>query len=92
MGDWERCADLLAWQVARAAARKPDDTDEGTDQAGLIWRLAELRRERLGEADEALRLYGQLATFGSPLPALADPPELAALVDHASTGADQPER
>ena len=65
VGDWERCADLLAWQVARAAARKPDDTDEGTDQVGLIWRLAELRRERLGEADEALRLYGQLATFGS---------------------------
>ena len=80
VGDWERCADLLAWQVARAAARSPDATDEGTDHAGLIWRLAELRREQLGEADEALRLYGQLAAFGLALPALADPPELAALV------------
>jgi tetratricopeptide (TPR) repeat protein len=79
VGDWERCADLLAWQVARAAARSPGATDEKTDQAGLIWRLAELRRERLGEADEALRLYGQIAAMGAPLPPMADPPELASL-------------
>ena len=79
MGDWERCADLLAWQVARAAARRPDATDERTDQAGLLWRLAELRRERLGEADEALRLYGQIAALGPALGALTDPPELASL-------------
>ena len=80
VGDWERCADLLAWQVARGAARGADATDEGTDHAGLLWRLAEVRREHLGEADEALRLYGQLAGFGRSLAALADPPELAALV------------
>jgi tetratricopeptide (TPR) repeat protein len=81
VGDWERCADLLAWQVARAAARSADATDEGNDRAALLWRLAELRRERLGEADEALRLYGQLVTLGGPsLGPLADPPELAALV------------
>jgi len=89
VGDWERCADLLAWQVARAAARNPEAvqaatpaspaSDDETDQTGLLWRLAELRREHLGEADEALRLYGQLASFGVPLPAIADPPELAAL-------------
>jgi len=80
VGDWERCADLLAWQVARAAARKPESKDEATDQVGLLWRLAELRRERLGEADEALRLYGQIGALGPGLGALADPPELAALV------------
>ncbi|HMF42042.1 MAG TPA: hypothetical protein VKQ32_15320, partial [Polyangia bacterium] len=84
VGDWERCADLLAWQVARASARSAEATreasdDGGTDQVGLIWRLAELRREHLGEADEALRLYGQLAALGPALGALADPPELAAL-------------
>jgi tetratricopeptide (TPR) repeat protein len=79
VGDWERCADLLAWQVARAAARRPDATDEGTDQVGLLWRLAELRRERLGEADEALRLYGQIAALGPALGALTDPPELASV-------------
>ncbi len=66
VGDWERCADLLAWQVARAAARRPDAADEGTDQVGLLWRLAELRRERLGEADEALRLYGQSPRWAPP--------------------------
>jgi Flp pilus assembly protein TadD len=80
VGDWERCADLLAWQVARASAKAADATDEGTDHAGLLWRLAELRRERLAEADEALRLYGQLAGIAVPLAPLADPPELAALV------------
>lgn len=89
VGDWERCADLLAWQVARAGARAAEATGEAgdreggatdrTDQAGLIWRLAELRREHLGEADEALRLYGQLASLGPALGPLADPPELAAV-------------
>jgi hypothetical protein len=79
VGDWERCADLLAWQLARASARAAEAAAEGTDRAGLLWRLAELRRERLGEADEALRLYGQLAGFGAVLGPLADPPELAAL-------------
>jgi tetratricopeptide (TPR) repeat protein len=78
VGDWERCADLLAWQVARAAARSPDVTDDGTDHTGLIWRVAELRRERLAEPDEALRLYGQLQSLGPALSPLADPPELAA--------------
>ena len=45
----------------------------------MIWRLAELRREHLGEADEALRLYGQIAAVGAALIPLADPPELASL-------------
>ncbi|HEY7372692.1 MAG TPA: hypothetical protein VIF57_11070 [Polyangia bacterium] len=80
VGDWERCADLLAWQVARAAARGGEGGDHGAEQTGLLWRLAELRREHLGEADEALRLYGQLAALGPALPPLADPPELASLV------------
>jgi len=79
VGDWERCADLLAWQVARAAARKADTSGEKTDQVRLLWRLAELRREHLGEADEALRLYGQIAGLGTALGPLADPPELASL-------------
>ena len=79
VGDWERCADLLAWQVARAAARKAETAGEKTDQVGLLWRLAELRREHLGEADEALRLYGQIAALGIALGPLADPPELASL-------------
>ena len=79
VGDWERCADLLAWQVARASARGADVTDAGTDHTGLIWRVAELRRERLAEPDEALRLYGQLQSLGPALSPLADPPELAAL-------------
>src|SRR6185436_5791531 len=79
VGDWERCADLLAWQVARAAARKAETSGEKTDQVALLWRLAELRREHLGEADEALRLYGQIAALGIALGPLADPPELASL-------------
>src|SRR4029078_5672190 len=46
VGDWERCADPLAWQVARAAARKPESKDEATDQVGLLWRRAALSRGR----------------------------------------------
>ena len=65
-GDWERCADLLAWQVARASAMPPLD-DESDPTAALTWRLAELRRARLGQSDEALRLYTQLAERGPPL-------------------------
>src|SRR4029079_9817003 len=52
---------------------------EKTDQVRLLWRLAELRREHLGEADEALRLSGQIAGLGTRLGPLADPPELASL-------------
>jgi tetratricopeptide (TPR) repeat protein len=44
-----------------------------------LWRLAELRRARLGQTDEALRLYGEmLAESGRALGPLHDPPELAA--------------
>jgi tetratricopeptide (TPR) repeat protein len=82
-GDWERCADLLAWSAARAptvaaAAAAP----EGAPSRGaLLWRLAELRRGRLGQLDEALRLYVELgASKSTPaLPPLADPPALAAV-------------
>jgi tetratricopeptide (TPR) repeat protein len=79
-GDWERCADLLAWQVARAGA-DPAPT-EAVDNAreALLWRLAELRRAHLGQGDEALRLYGQLAARDPALGPLVDPPELAAFV------------
>jgi len=79
IGDWERCADLLAWQVARAGAQGSDDPATAANRTALLWRLAELRREHLGQADEALRLYGQLGTLGAPLPPIADPPALAAL-------------
>jgi tetratricopeptide (TPR) repeat protein len=74
-GDWERCADLLAWQIARASAMPPLD-DESDPTAALMWRLAELRRARLGQEDEALRLYAQLAERGPPLGPLADPADL----------------
>ena len=82
-GDWERCADLLAWSAARASA------GQATGAAGiagapsrpaLLWRLAELRRARLGQTDEALRIYVELAAAGTALPPLADPPALTALV------------
>jgi tetratricopeptide (TPR) repeat protein len=78
-GDWERCADLLAWQVARASAMPPLD-DESDPTAALTWRLAELRRARLGQADEALRLYTQLAERGPPLGRLNDPPDLVRFI------------
>ena len=80
IGDWERCADLLAWRVARAGAQGASEPATQAERTTLLWRLAELRREHLGQADEALRLYGQLATLVPPLPPIADPPELAALV------------
>ena len=48
-----------------------DETDDPTP--ALTWRLAELRRARLGQADEALRLYAQLVERGPPLGPLADP-------------------
>ena len=79
-GDWERCADLLAWQVARAGADPAPGPDAEAARAELTWRLAELRRARLGQGDEALRLYGQLAAAGSLLGPLANPPALAAFV------------
>ncbi len=79
-GDWERCADLLAWQVARAGAMPPLDDETDDPSAGLLWRLAELRRARLGQADEALRLYAQLAERGPPLGRLADPPDLVRFI------------
>jgi tetratricopeptide (TPR) repeat protein len=77
VGDWERCADLLSWAAARhvaGAARPP----AGEPRPALLWRLAELRRARLGQADEALRLYGELlAESGRAQGPLHDPPELA---------------
>ena len=50
---------------ARGRARVPTPPTRGPTSVGLLWRLAELRRERLGQADEALRLYGQLAALGA---------------------------
>jgi tetratricopeptide (TPR) repeat protein len=85
VGDWERCAELLSWAAARqggtgtgagaGAARAPS----GESRPALLWRLAELRRARLGQTDEALRLYGEmLAESGRAQGPLHDPPELAA--------------
>jgi tetratricopeptide (TPR) repeat protein len=78
VGNWERCAELLSWAAARkapGAAAAPG----GETRATLLWRLAELRRARLGQADEALRLYGELlAESGRALGPLHDPAELAA--------------
>ena len=89
-GDWERCADLLAWRASRVSASGATGAGAagaGTAGAGaagtrteLLWRLAELRRAHLGQPDEALRLYGQIAAEGTALPPLDDPPELAAFV------------
>jgi tetratricopeptide (TPR) repeat protein len=85
-GDWERCADLLAWQAARAPTLPPpapEDPARPPTRAALLWRLAELRRARLGEIDEALRLYVELGGAGTAaLPPLGDPPALVALVRH----------
>ena len=80
IGDWERCADLLAWQIARAGAQGSGDPATEADRTALLWRLAELRREHLGQADEALRLYGQLGTRTPPLPPIVDSPELSAFI------------
>jgi len=74
VGDWERCADLLSWAAARAGASQTGRAA----RAALLWRLAELRRGRLAQEDEALRLYGELgATAGASLAPLADPPDVA---------------
>ena len=43
-GDWERCADLLAWSVARAGADTRADPEAKATRTALLWRLAELRR------------------------------------------------
>ena len=81
-GDWERCADLLAWLAARAPTLPLGPPEGGArGRAALLWRLAELRRARLGQIDEALRLYVELgAVSKSTLPPLADLPTLAAFV------------
>jgi tetratricopeptide (TPR) repeat protein len=72
-GDWERCADLLACGAARATRLE--------ERRPFLWRLAELRRARLGQADEATRLYVELAAPGqAALPPPVDPPALTALV------------
>ncbi|HSZ83944.1 MAG TPA: hypothetical protein VLA14_16780 [Polyangia bacterium] len=75
VGDWERCAELLSWAAARQVAARGG---AGEARPTLLWRLAELRRARLGQADEALRLYGEmLAETGRAQGPLHDPPELA---------------
>jgi tetratricopeptide (TPR) repeat protein len=81
-GDWERCADLLAWLAARAPTLSAAPAASGLpSRAALLWRLAELRRARLGQIDEALRLYVELgAASPSTMPPLADPPAVAAFV------------
>ncbi len=82
-GDWERCAELLAWLAARAPTLPAELLSQSgaSSRTALLWRLAELRRARLGQIDEALRLYVELgAASKSTLPPLADPPALAAFV------------
>jgi tetratricopeptide (TPR) repeat protein len=83
-GDWERCADLLAWSAARAptVAPNPAAPDAAPSRNALLWRLAELRRGRLGQVEEALRLYTELGASSASLalPPLADPPALTAIV------------
>ena len=87
VGDWERCAELLSWAAARQVAGAPRAAAsrvgatrgaKGEPRPTLLWRLAELRRARLGQADEALRLYGEmLSETGRAQGPLHDPPELA---------------
>jgi tetratricopeptide (TPR) repeat protein len=85
-GDWERCVDLLAWSVARASAEARTAPEARQTRAALLWRLAELRRARLGQTDEALRLYADLGLAGgSLLGSLNDPPALAAVVQRDPT-------
>ena len=81
-GDWERCAELLAWLAARAPTLRPAPSESGApSRTALLWRLAELRRARLGQIEEALRLYVELgAASKSSLPPMADPPAVAAFV------------
>ena len=81
VGDWERCAELLSWAAARLRSRRAAraGAPSGEPRPALLWRLAELRRARLAQTDEALRLYGEmLAESGRALGPLHDPPELAA--------------
>jgi Tetratricopeptide repeat len=84
VGDWERCAELLSWAAARqvgaaVGAGAAAHASSGETRAALLWRLAELRRARLAQTDEALRLYGEmLSETGRALGPLHDPPELAA--------------
>ena len=64
-GCWSRSATGSAAPICwrgrwRAPARRREPPTPRTPSAALLWRLAELRRERLGQTDEALRLYGQL--------------------------------
>jgi tetratricopeptide (TPR) repeat protein len=86
VADWGRCAELLAWAAGRSSsgpAKGPAPPAMGSGQqsspsptrSALLWRLAELRRARLGQRDEAVRLYGELAaTVGLPLGALDGAP------------------
>jgi tetratricopeptide (TPR) repeat protein len=70
--EWERYADLLSWNVARLGS---GGAETAARRASLLWRLAELRRGRLGQDDEALRLYRALGAPGggaSPPPIPAD--------------------
>jgi tetratricopeptide (TPR) repeat protein len=78
IGDWERCAELLSWAASRQGGGPARPAGEG--RAAVLWRLAELRRARLGQSDEALRLYGELlAESGRAQGPLHDPPEMVAL-------------
>jgi tetratricopeptide (TPR) repeat protein len=78
VGDWERCAELLSWAAARQTLGAR--ATSGETRPLLLWRLAELRRARLAQTDEAQRLYGEiLAESGRALGPLHDPPDLAAL-------------
>jgi tetratricopeptide (TPR) repeat protein len=75
IGDWDRCAELLSWAASRQGGGPGRPAGEG--RAAVLWRLAELRRARLGQSDEALRLYGELlAEGGRAQGPLHDPPEL----------------
>jgi tetratricopeptide (TPR) repeat protein len=71
-GEWERCADLLSWAAGRIGSEGGAATAR---RAPILWRLAELRRARLAQEDEALRLYRALGAPTTPVSALpAAPP------------------
>lgn len=53
IGEWRRAVQLLGRRSARLA--------EPAERAQVLWRLAELRRTRLGDLDEAVRLYRAIA-------------------------------
>jgi tetratricopeptide (TPR) repeat protein len=79
VGDWERCADLLSWAASRSGA--VPGPSSAPARASRLWRLAELRRARLGQPEEALRLYGELVvTASAPQGALVDEAEMAAVI------------